>query len=194
MYMRACLVDFLCSLEAFSNSMYGKWQMDQQWLRSSYTYLASMVLIVCWIVSQPHIRTIISGGWKRIIQHQREGRDAGNETDTLYVCVGEGMETKSEVHYQFYLRSSPVSLDLLFLSIGSLSYIFCRNAFDNASVSLKLQPTVWIHMRTHWKQCILVFKFNCYCTWVFIIKILPLKYIYVVQWLEGRSSYLQITL
>lgn len=35
-------------------------------------------------------------------------------------------------------------------------------------MKLMLHPAVWIHTRTHWEQCILVFMLDCYCFWVFI--------------------------
>lgn len=84
-HSHACLVDSLCSLKASCIPGFGTWQMDHQWPRSSYMYLASMALIACWVVSQPHARTIIFGDWERMIQCQWEKRNAGNETDILYV-------------------------------------------------------------------------------------------------------------
>lgn len=133
--------------------------MDQQWLRSSYTYLASMVLIVCWVVSRPHTRTIILGDsysmsmgrerWKIIVQCQWEERDAGNEIDTLYVWRWEGGWGGHEEWWRQCGRCSVLSVLLKVPdSLGPLVplhrksiTVFWENAFNKASVQLKLPPT-----------------------------------------------------
>lgn len=109
--------------------------MDQQWLGSSYTYLASMVLIVCGVVSQPHTRTIIFRGCKRISRCQWEERDAGNEVGTVDTCGGEeggrqggrcGISSTLENPQFLWSSGSSPSKDHL--------CIFCKNAFKKASV------------------------------------------------------------
>lgn len=71
--------------------------MGQQRLRSSCPYLVSMVLIVRWVVSQLHSRTIILGIWERITQHQWEKIEAGNEIDSIYMAEGAKYSTVESV-------------------------------------------------------------------------------------------------
>ena len=106
-------------------------------------YLASMALIIYWVVSQPHTRTIILGDWKRIIQCQWEERNAGNETDILYVCQGVGRSEEDKVGgaVSVLLSKFPCHLRSLLPLHRNTIVMSCKNAFDKAPVWLTLQPT-----------------------------------------------------
>lgn len=166
--MHACLVALLCSLNVFFQPKVRK-VTDGSAMAGKQLHISGQHGFDCMLGCQP--ATHQNYYFRRLEENcpMSMGRERCREWSRHCVRVGvmsDGDKLRGGV-ISVLLKKCPSSF-------GPLVPLLRKTIFASSGKTLSRRHQCgwsWIHTRTHRKQCMLVFGFNCYCTWVLIIKI-----------------------